>query len=422
MSSAIGQNKLTKELNQLNYSFQGFKGKMTFKRLLSIPVKIVILFIGLCFFVLFRALYPIFHFRFGELRGFNRIGEMSCRVSFYLRRCQLKELRNGKRDFYISGNPSNLQFFRMANRTMKIIASPFLLMMYRLVRKAVGNSVLWIDLPDFVNYHRVFDNTEAPLTFNYDEEQRGIKLLRQMGIGQDKPFVCFHARDKVYLDTLHKYKSREEWSYHDYRDCDVDNYLLAAEYLASKGIYVIRMGYLVEKKLRIENPYIIDYASNFRTDFGDIYLSAKCKFFICSEGGLSCVPWAFNVPVVYTNAAPIGSVAGWRRCDIFLPKKFWSFEQKKFLSFYESINMGGGKWYRTEQYNEAKVEMVENTKEEILEAVKEMNERLDGNWVSTKDEADLQNRYRKNFTEDHIVYGYPSRISDKFLRNNRDLL
>ena len=76
----------------------------------------------------------------------------------------------------------------------------------------------------------------------------------------------------------------------------------------------------------------------------------------------------------------------------------------------------------SQEYKKVQVDMIENTPEEILGAVKEMNERLDRKWVALEDEEDLQECYRKNFKKDSIVYGYHSRVSDTFLRLNRELL
>ena len=59
------------------------------------------------------------------------------------------------------------------------------------------------------------------------------------------------------------------------------------------------MGYIVEHEVGNVNHGIIDYATRYQSDFGDIYMSARCKFFLGSEGGLITIPWIFNVPVAY---------------------------------------------------------------------------------------------------------------------------
>ncbi len=70
------------------------------------------------------------------------------------------------------------------------------------------------------------------------------------------------------------------------------------------------MGAVIKEKIAAANPRIIDYAgSGRRTDFLDVYLGAKCDFFICSETGISIVPEMFRRPAVYTNWTAIRRIS-----------------------------------------------------------------------------------------------------------------
>ena len=299
-------------------------------------------------------------------------------------------------------------------------------------------SKLWLDYDTCENRYFEFNTKPAQLTFTLQEEERGKKLLEEMGIDPKSQFVCLNVRDKAYLDKIHPYQDRANWSYQDYRDADINNYVAAAEYLASLGIYTIRMGFMVEKKFEIQNPYVIDYANKYRSDFGDIYLSAKCKFFIGSEGGLITIPWIFNVPVAYSNRVPVTAIAGWHRSNIFLPKKLWLKSQRRFLTFREIHDLGASHWFRSEPYSQAGIDVVENTSQEILGLAREMNERLDGTWMTTEEEYELQKRYWEIWPNDLDSYrtsisltvefspaqcqgSYP-RISTEFLLRNQELL
>lgn len=61
------------------------------------------------------------------------------------------------------------------------------------------------------------------------------------------------------------------------------------------------MGVIVKEALNTTNPMIIDYATKSSTDFLDIYLGAKCRFFLGSTGGINAVPRIFQRPVAYVN-------------------------------------------------------------------------------------------------------------------------
>ena len=72
---------------------------------------------------------------------------------------------------------------------------------------------------------------------------------------------------------------------------------MACKYLASKGIFVIRMGAKVKNKLNYSNEKIIDYATNgMRNEFMDIYIVAKCYFWITTDTGLDNVAKLFRKP------------------------------------------------------------------------------------------------------------------------------
>ena len=96
-----------------------------------------------------------------------------------------------------------------------------------------------------------------------------------------------------------------DFSYHDFRDHEVEEMLPAMRYLVDSGYTALRMGSVVNNKLEAAEPQIIDYASYLRTDFLDIFLSAKCEFFVGDPGGLSTLPLIFRRPIVYINSIPV---------------------------------------------------------------------------------------------------------------------
>ena len=76
-----------------------------------------------------------------------------------------------------------------------------------------------------------------------------------------------------------KTSRNNNWSYHDYRHWDLDNFFLAAKELTKKGYYVFRMGVYAEKEFKSNNPKIIDYVnSDLKSDFMDVFLGANVLF------------------------------------------------------------------------------------------------------------------------------------------------
>ena len=155
------------------------------------------------------------------------------------------------------------------------------------------------------------------ISFNNEEKIKGEEILREFGIPESAKFVCLIVRDSAYLDR-YKDQTLKDFSYHNYRDYDIDNFLLAAEELANRGYYVFRMGVKVHKPLKSSNPKIVDYAnSKMRSDFMDIYLSANCTFGVTTSTGLDAVFYVFRKPAALI-VTPIGDMRFQNRNDLHI--------------------------------------------------------------------------------------------------------
>ncbi len=265
----------------------------------------------------------------------------------------------------------------------------------------------------------VLECKKLHLFFTKEEEVRGQRALEDLGIPQGSPFVCFHSRDSAYLNIL--YPDRD-WSYHDYRDSSIFNYLASVEELVRRGYYAIRMGAVVKEKLKTTNPAIIDYAINGkRTDFLDIYLGAKCRFFICSDTGLSIIPEVFRRPTVYTNWTDIKRISPWVLNGLFIIKKFYSNKEKRFFKFKELLGFQFGESETKNFFSENGIELVENNQEEIMDVVDEMETRLRGDWKAGEEDEELQRRFWAIFGP-YKLKSPDLLIGAKFLRQNRQLL
>lgn len=133
------------------------------------------------------------------------------------------------------------------------------------------------------------------------------------------------------------------------------------------------------------------------------------------------VAWMFNVPVAYANLVPLWLKPVGKE-DLFIPKKLWHTGKKRFLTFRETIESKVESFQRSEHYSEADIELVENTSDEILALTKEMHQRLEGTWVMTEEDEELQRRFRAVYAPGHRSHRFPSRIGAEFIRQNRELL
>ncbi len=234
------------------------------------------------------------------LLSIDRIGHF-LHADFILRQ-SVRDKFSVKELLFFSRKPANQQLYRMFKRRVHVISNSFFYNAFEAVHSFFRHSDVWIE-PPFKRSYELINEVAPQLQFLKTEDLEGKKFLESLRIKDNAPFICFSVRDNAYLEKIHPMSSLGGWSYHDYRDCHLDNYLMAVKYLTSLGYFAIRMGYVVGQKMP-EMDRVIDYAAKYRTDFSDIYLSAKCKFFLASEAGLNSVPWIFNVPVAYANVAP----------------------------------------------------------------------------------------------------------------------
>jgi len=367
--------------------------------------------------VLIAGLYllrPFIKLKIGWLR-YDRIGNLAVNTELFLRQRALRD--DGVRRVFLTGPPCNRQLLTMIRRRLTVVESTALAKAYEICRAILDatpfHESLALPFTEFDLFER-----EPCLSFTEEEEARGRAALQAMGIGPSDWFVCLHNRDSAYLDAS---QPGGKWGYHDYRDCSLANFLPAADFIAEKGGFVLRMGQTVKEPLPGARARLIDYASLHRSDFLDVYLLAKCRFMVGSDAGLAQVPVIFNRPVVNTNV-PFIDWASFRSEDIFIHKRLFSEAEGRALSYTEILARGWQRFYRTEWLDERRLRLIENTAEEILDATREMHERLDGRLTYTAQDEDLQARYRALIGPGRVFHGFRSRLGRDFLYKNKDLI
>lgn len=267
------------------------------------------------------------------------------------------------------------------------------------------------------------------LNFTHEELNKGKMWLKEMGIPETAKFICLLVRDSQYLNS---YMPTGDWSYHDYRDADINTYQLAAQYLVGQGYYVIRMGKSVKDSFDLKHPHIIDYAnSEFRSDFLDIYLSAHCFFFISTCSGLDSVARVFRKPLVVTNLG-LPDFDIWHPWDLFIPKKIFDKKNNRFLTYAEMKKILNKMFPRKnipKVLRENGWSFVDNTADEIKDVVEEMVQRLNGTLSYSNEEERLQQLFWKSFPKYPDLKNLPElelpvleeiymRVGNNFLKNN----
>jgi putative glycosyltransferase (TIGR04372 family) len=271
--------------------------------------------------------------------------------------------------------------------------------------------------------HDIWSKSPINLKFTKAELKKGKHELIKMGIPEESKIVLLNVRDSSYLK---KNVEKLDFSYHNYRDCNIDNFVLVAEHLAKIGYHVIRIGSEVEKPIKSSHPMVIDYAFNgIRSEFMDIYLSSICYFIITTGSGAEGLAvGCFRKPVVYTNFCPILDFPTFNPFAIAITKHHVGIKNNKELTFKELISKNLGYSSLSKTYEEEGVTLIENTPEEILEVSLEMERKLKGSWRLKNIDSSLQSSFWDIFNESESLYkkNWHSKLrmtfGSDFLRNN----
>jgi putative glycosyltransferase (TIGR04372 family) len=273
----------------------------------------------------------------------------------------------------------------------------------------------------------VLDLSGVTPKWNEEDVKKADVEFAKMKIHPQSPYVCFLARDKKYYEGFRTMSGVPYNEFSSYRDTPISLYHEAMSWLARKGYLVFRMGAAVEGGIGIEAENIIDYAKDYRTEFMDIYLSATCRFFVSCGTGIDMIPIIEGIPLAFVNHPTLSLTP--EKVDyenmFFLPMRFYADEGKKLLSLKEAYLLGVVGEFAVGKNSPKKMGILcgQNTQREILQIVQEIDARLDGVWVETEQDRELQERYRSIIRENENLptdYRIKFRISAHFLRENAE--
>ena len=389
--------------------------------LLSVPLALIFVF---CI----RVVRPLFVVRIGAMRS-DRIGHFVLETDLMLleQRSGISPKPERSVDIWYAPEPiANRVVYKMWKRVMRIWPNWFMVPVFRLNSLLPGSKAH--QMPNTastcLDVHNLIDGAPPHLSFTPSEIESGNKTLKEMGLRESDRFVCFIVRDASYTKATFP---KKDMSYHDFRNCDVDDYVLAAEAIADRRLFVIRMGSIVAKPLRSSHPRVIDYAnSNFRSEFMDVFLGSRCEFCVSDGLGFYAIPAAFRRPNAYVNYSPFHMFYSSRTCDLGIAKTVSSLKTGKRLNLSQMGENGIAQFSHTSQYSDAGVSIDGNTPEEIRDLMLEMLDRIEGKWTSQSGDDELQTKFWKKYSEvigeqRAICHGeIRAKYGAQFLRDNQD--
>lgn len=173
-----------------------------------------------------------------------------------------------------------------------------------------------------------------------------------------KRYVCLHVRTGGFGND------------HDFsapRNANIENYIPAIKALADNGFVVVRIG--DPSMPRLNTDHVLDYAhSPLKSEKSDISLIEHCDAYIGSLTGPMDVAGLFEKRILAVNCISLSHCFWYRTGSLLLPKKVVMAGRE--LSLKEQIDRHLFEIYGSGRTVDG-VEFVENTPDEILDAVKE---------------------------------------------------
>ena len=281
------------------------------------------------------------------------------------------------------------------------------------------------ELPD----HQQLWKLEPATTLSYVELKFGNDLRQSLGIPKDAQYVCLGLREGAYYESISPesgYGQDLSNQASDSRNVDLKNYMQAATHLANLGIYVVRVGSVVNAPLpNYRHKFIIDYTAEARSELGDVVLGRGCKFSFCGASGHWVFSACSNIAVIYGDCYELGYYNDIRSQG---PKHIWILrllrrKDNSKLTRFSEMTAGGQKWADDKVLASLGLEPIPNTPEEILDAVVEMNDWIDGKLELSEHDEELQTKFYNCYPPETRLEKNPLvRISPSFLRKYSDLL
>lgn len=239
-----------------------------------------------------------------------------------------------------------------------------------------------------------------------------------VSLGITKPFVCVHMRP---------YANEGQYVYDPEKETDprsirsFEPYLHAIHYLTACGYQVVRMGIWREVRPIGEQliPGYIDYASSpYQTPKNDLYLSAKCAFYISAKSGPEIIALAFRRPVlgINYNHFPMMFTTPEMR---WYPRPMVDREGRQ-ITIKELLNSEFYYSYSADAYNRARVRTGQISSAETLDAVKEFLPLVENPKTDWRARTPLQEQFRKLLRPEHLdLYLAQGSPLDCYLRTQK---
>ena len=385
---------------------------------------------GKTFFFIFIILNLFIKVRISEIWS-SRVGHFMGMLEIYFNKKNNK--KNNSLDlFYFQKKVSNIVIKKLVSKKLKILPRFILSPIFHFgVNNLKNENYFAFGNSKHIYSHRDYENFLDKNLKNFElekkEKLKSEQIIKSLKINFCKnKVVTVHLRDDQYLNN---FDNKNDWSYTNYRNVNINNYLKTVNYLQEKGYFVVRTGNGSNQKFsssKINEDFFLDL--NFvdkNRDLIELYTMSISKFFIGTDSGGSCMPlFMYKIPTLFTNLVSISDFHSCLKSHIIF-KKIYSNENKKFLNLDEIFNNDLDFLWDPKNKILNKYKIIDNDEDEIFNAVKELeNKVLQNSFV---DQSKLSLKFKSNYKflfdnkyPNHKWHGdLTFSISESFLNKNQ---
>ena len=374
--------------------------------------------IGSFLFLFSFVVFPIFRIRYGKIAS-SRLGHLCFSIDNYL---STNINKNEIAIFCTDKKTSNIEIMKIWKKQKKIFFFKFAEYPLYFTKFFKIKSDIIIDWDEHNPIPTNLNLTN--INFNVDKEffQKGDILKDKFKIDPHKEIICLVNRDDLYVK-----KFTNDKNFHDFKDFEFNDYDIAIKNLISKNKTVVRVGNCVKDDFKFLDKNFYSFTNQNSNDFSDLYFLSQSKFCVHGLNGIHAIPSMFRKKTCFVNYVPffLDQLSTATIGSMFIIKKLYSKDEDRFLKFSEIEKLNYDIHYDGNFFKDNNIEVINNTPEEINDAILEFDEMLD-NKILEVSKNSLQekfwNTFRYHNSYDLIVNKLNIRISNKFLEKNEKLI
>jgi putative glycosyltransferase (TIGR04372 family) len=232
------------------------------------------------------------------------------------------------------------------------------------------------DHPVFYYRRRVIANAR-PVRLPQERRRELERFALELGIPPAAKIVALHVRGPGFKRGKEVHDRRNARRLHSRNDstrnADISTYFDAIDYLVGLGYTVVRLGDPTMEP--VHRAGVIDLATSPKRAAADeLYVLSRSEFFIASESGPQAVAFLTGTPTIVVNATDPISSYPIRPKDMYLLKTVADAKTGTPVALENLLEAE----YTTNLRNTSRYRYLDNTRDEILAAVEEMESNVSG--------------------------------------------